>query len=99
MQSSKFFLLTLKLAGADESHRVRNRTALNSKLKGSTLGASNRDDSLDAKNWIKKQKKRAKERERELAERRQREMDESDRAAAYDEGMFFRPVYVHYLYI
>jgi U4/U6.U5 tri-snRNP-associated protein 1 len=58
---------------------------LNAKLKGSTLGDVNRDDELSAKNWIKKQKKRAKERERELAERRQREMEEADKAV-YDES-------------
>lgn len=53
-------------------------------MKGSTLGDTNRDDSLDAKNWIKKQKKRAKEREREQAEKRAKEMEERDQAI-YDE--------------
>lgn len=48
------------------------------------MGDSSRDDELSAKSWIKKQKKRAKERERDLAERRQKEMDESD-TAVYDE--------------
>ena len=39
---------------------------------------------MSAKSWIRKQKKRAKERERELADRRQREMEEADNAV-YDE--------------
>ena len=65
-------------------NRAKNQSALNAKLKGSTLGDTNHDDGLSAKNWIKKQKKRAKERERELAEKRQRDMEESDRAV-YDE--------------
>lgn len=54
---------------------------MNAKLKGSTLGETNKDDALSAKNWIKTQKKRAGKREKELAERRQREMDEADRVA------------------
>ncbi len=65
-------------------YRAKNQRALNSKLKGSTIGDSSRDDELSAKSWIRKQKKRAKEREKELADRRQREMDEEDRAV-YDE--------------
>lgn len=66
------------------SGRSRNRSALNAKLKGSTLGDTNRDDSLSTKDWAKKLAKRAKQREKELAERRQRDMEEADKAA-YDE--------------
>ncbi|OCF38162.1 U4/U6.U5 tri-snRNP-associated protein 1 [Kwoniella heveanensis BCC8398] len=72
---------------ADIKERIakqRNKSALNAKLKGSTLGDTNADDSLDAKSWIKKQKKREKVRAREMAERRAREMEEQDRAV-YDE--------------
>lgn len=61
--------------------RAKNQRALNAKLKGSTLGDTSKDDSLSAKTWIKTQKKRAGRREKELAERRQREMDEADRVA------------------
>lgn len=57
---------------------------MNSKLKGSTLGASNEDEGLSAKSWIKKQKKRAKDNERDMAQRRARDMEEQD-AAIYDE--------------
>lgn len=49
------------------------------------MGDSSKDDALDTAAWLKKQKKRAKQREKELAERRAREMEEADRAAAYDE--------------
>ena len=65
--------------------RLQNQRALKAKLKGATLGDSSKDDSLDTAAWLKKQKKRAKQREKELAERRAREMEEADRAAAYDE--------------
>ena len=65
--------------------KAKNQRALNAKMKGGTLGDKNKDDSLDTKNWIKKQKKRAKEREKELAARRVREMEEADNAATYDE--------------
>ena len=54
-------------------------------MKGSTLGTNVADDSLSAKSWIKKQKKRARDHERELAERRAREMEEADKAV-YDES-------------
>ncbi|WVR07742.1 hypothetical protein IAU60_004785 [Kwoniella sp. DSM 27419] len=63
--------------------KARNRSALNAKLKGSTLGDANADDSLDAKSWIKKQKKREKIRAKEMADRRAREMEEQDKV--YDE--------------
>jgi len=69
-----------------DRHRSKNRSALNAKLKGSTLGDNNRDDSLDAKSWIKKQKKRQKQFEKDAAERRQKEMDEADHRATYDES-------------
>ena len=65
--------------------KLQNQRALNAKLKGSTLGDSGKDDTLDSAAWIKKQKKRAKQREKELAEKRAREMEEADKAAAYDE--------------
>ena len=68
--------------------RSRNRTALNAKLKGSTLGdASIRDDALSTKDWLRKQKKRAAQREKEMALKRQREMEEADKAV-YDESGF-----------
>ncbi|WWC64651.1 uncharacterized protein I303_107262 [Kwoniella dejecticola CBS 10117] len=63
--------------------KARNRSALNAKLKGKTLGTSNEDDKLDAKSWIKQQKKREKLRAAELA-RRAKEMEEADKAS-YDE--------------
>ncbi|OCF61175.1 U4/U6.U5 tri-snRNP-associated protein 1 [Kwoniella mangroviensis CBS 10435] len=63
--------------------RSRNRSALNAKLKGKTLGTSNEDDKLDTKSWIKQQKKREKLRAAELA-RRAKEMEEADKAI-YDE--------------
>jgi hypothetical protein len=65
--------------------RLQNRSALNAKLKGTTLGAASKDDGLSAKDYVKKQKKMAKKRERELAERRQKEMEEADKAS-YDES-------------
>lgn len=69
----------------DGVYRARNRSALNAKLKGSTLGDQSADDGLSAKAWLKKQKKRAKDNERALAERRAREMEEADKLASYDE--------------
>lgn len=48
------------------------------------MGADVADDGLSAKSWIKKQKKRAKEHERELREKRAQEMEEQDQAV-YDE--------------
>ena len=50
-------------------------------MKGSTLGDASRDDNLDAKAWLKKQKRRAKENERQQMARREREMEEMDKAA------------------
>lgn len=66
--------------------RSQNRNALNSKLKGASLGAANTEEKdISAKNWIKKQKKAAKLREQELAMKRQKEMEEQDQAV-YDES-------------
>ncbi|KAI9633988.1 SART-1 protein [Dioszegia hungarica] len=64
--------------------KARNRSALNSKLKGTTLGSTNADDALSAKAWLKKQKKRAKDNERDMAQRRAKDMEEQD-AAEYGE--------------
>jgi len=66
--------------------RAKNQKQLNAKLKGSTLGDSSRDDTLDTAAWLRKQKKRSKQREKELAEKRAREMEEADKAAGYDEN-------------
>jgi U4/U6.U5 tri-snRNP-associated protein 1 len=65
--------------------RSKNQHALNAKLKGETLGGKSKDDTLDAASWVKKLKKRQKAHEKELAERRQREMEEADKAGDYDE--------------
>lgn len=64
-------------------YRSRNRSALNAKLKGTTLADASADDGLSAKDWLKRQKKRAKQREKELAERKARELEEDK--AVYDE--------------
>ena len=66
--------------------RAKNQKQLNAKLKGSTLGDSSKDDQLDTAAWLRKQKKRSKQREKELADRRARDMEEADNAAAYDES-------------
>jgi hypothetical protein len=55
---------------------VRNRKELNASLKGTTLGDGD-GDTDDALKWIK----RAKKREKELAKKRQEEMDNMDKAA------------------
>ncbi|KAK4685834.1 U4/U6.U5 tri-snRNP-associated protein 1, partial [Tremellales sp. Uapishka_1] len=66
--------------------KARNKTDLNKTMKGSTLGSTSKEDAdLSAKNWIKKQKRRAKEREKELALKRQKDMEEADQAV-YDEN-------------
>ncbi|ORX40646.1 SART-1 protein [Kockovaella imperatae] len=67
--------------------KARNQRDLNAKLKGSTLGDVSNDDGLDAKAWLKKQKKRAKQRENELAARRAREQEELDKAAYGEEDL------------
>lgn len=55
--------------------RVRNRKELNASLKGTTLGDAD-GDTDDALKWIKKARKR----EKELAKKRQEEMDNADKA-------------------
>jgi U4/U6.U5 tri-snRNP-associated protein 1 len=67
--------------------RAKNRSALNSKLKGSTLGDAGQEQDADvsAQSWIRKQKRRAKQREKELAEKREKEMAEQEQAV-YDES-------------
>lgn len=54
---------------------MRNRKELNASLKGTTLGDAD-DDTDDALKWIKKAKKR----EKELAKKRQEELDNMDKA-------------------
>ena len=58
-------------------------------MKGSTLGTNVADDGLSAKSWIKKQKKRAKDHERDLAAKRVKEMEEQD-SAVYDEREYLQ---------
>lgn len=53
---------------------MRNRKELNASLKGTTLGDAD-GDTDDALKWIKKAKKR----EKELAKKRQEEMDNMDK--------------------
>lgn len=60
---------------AASNSRVRNRQELNASLKGTTLGDAN-GDTDDALKWIK----RAKKREKELAKKRQEELDSADKA-------------------
>lgn len=55
-------------------------------MKGSSLGTSNDDDKLSAKEWAKKLAKRSKQREKELA-RKKKELEEADKAV-YGEGTF-----------
>lgn len=54
---------------------MKNRKELNTSLKGTTLGDAD-GDTEDALKWIKK----AKRREKELAKKRQEEMDSMDKA-------------------
>jgi len=67
---------------------VRNRKELNASLKGTTLGDAD-GDTDDTLKWIK----RAKKREKELAKKRQEELDNMDKAVQeeYSESkyMFF----------
>lgn len=58
---------------------MRNRKELNTSLKGATLGDAD-GDADDALKWIKKAKKR----EKELAKKRQEEMDNMDKAVQDD---------------
>jgi len=55
-------------------NRVRNRQELNASLKGATLGDAD-DDVDDTLNWIKRNKRK----EKELALRRQQELESRDR--------------------
>ncbi|KAF5342501.1 hypothetical protein D9611_001529 [Ephemerocybe angulata] len=58
----------------DRIAKVRNRQELNAKLKGATLGDAEGD--LDTLKWIK----RAKKKEKELARKRQEEIESMDKA-------------------
>lgn len=60
------------------SHRVRNKRELNAKLAGTTLGEA--DDVDDLKKWVKKSKKK----EKELARKRQEELESMDKAFQAD---------------
>ncbi|KAH7341266.1 SART-1 family-domain-containing protein [Rhizoctonia solani] len=63
--------------------KARNRIELNRRLVGATLGDAEEDIGLDAKNWVKKAKKK----EKELAAKRQAEQESMDKMAqaTYDE--------------
>ena len=65
--------------------RVRNRRELNAQLKGATLGDAEGDVDNTLK-WIKRSKKK----EKELAKKRQEEIDNRDKASEleYSERMF-----------
>ncbi|OWZ35804.1 U4/U6.U5 tri-snRNP-associated protein 1 [Cryptococcus neoformans Tu259-1] len=67
--------------------KARNKSALNAKLKGTTLSAPSTDDSLDAKSWIKRQKKREKQRAREIAAMQARDKEEQDRLMYGEEDL------------
>lgn len=56
------------------SSRARNRSALNEKLSGHTLGEATQGENEDLKSWIKRIKKR----ERELATKRAEELEIQD---------------------
>ena len=56
------------------SHRVRNKRELNAKLKGTTLGDAEADVD-DTLKWLKRSKKR----EKELAKKRQQELESMDK--------------------
>jgi U4/U6.U5 tri-snRNP-associated protein 1 len=60
--------------------RVRNRRELHASLKGSTLGDAGGDVD-DTLKWVKKAKKR----EKELAKRRQQELESMDKVFQGDE--------------
>lgn len=55
-------------------HRVKNKRELNASLKGATLGDVDADTD-DTLKWIK----RAKKREKELAKKRQQELEDRDK--------------------
>jgi len=56
------------------SSRARDRSALNEKLSGHTLGEASHDEKEDIKSWIRRTKKR----ERELAAKRAEELEIQD---------------------
>ena len=56
-------------------HRVRNKRELNARLKGTTLGDAGADDVDDTRKWIKRSKKK----EKELARKRQEELESMDK--------------------
>ncbi|KAG6813921.1 hypothetical protein H0H92_005770 [Tricholoma furcatifolium] len=60
---------------ADRIAKVRNRKELNARLKGSTLGDADMDTD-DTLKWIKRSKKK----EKELAKKRQEELESMDKA-------------------
>ncbi|WVO14290.1 hypothetical protein L204_101922 [Cryptococcus depauperatus] len=60
----------------EKIEKARNKSALNAKLRGTTLADPGKDDNLDAKAWIKKQKKGEKRRAKEFAEMNARELEE-----------------------
>ncbi|KAG5220305.1 SART-1 protein [Salix suchowensis] len=62
-----------KFAHIQSVPRVRNRRELNASLKGSTLGDADGDD--DTLKWIKRNKKK----EKELAKKRQEELEDMDK--------------------
>ena len=62
-------------ASVCSTFRVRNRKELNASLKGTTLGDAD-GDTDDTLKWLK----RAKKREKELAKKRQEELDNMDKA-------------------
>lgn len=66
--------------------RVRNRRELHASLKGATLGDA--DDTDNTLKWIKRNKKK----EKELAKKRQEELEQMDKAfqAEYTERVFSR---------
>lgn len=55
-------------------HRVKNKRELNASLKGATLGDADADTD-DTLKWIK----RAKKKEKELAKKRQQELEDRDK--------------------
>lgn len=60
--------------------RVRNKRELNAKLKGTTLGDADPDVD-DTLKWLKKSKKR----EKEMAKKRQEELESMDRGFQGDD--------------
>jgi U4/U6.U5 tri-snRNP-associated protein 1 len=71
---SQWLLLTIR------NHRVRNRRELHASLKGATLGDPD-GDTEDTLKWIKKAKKR----DKELAAKRQQELENLDKAFQGDD--------------